>query len=91
MDRVRHRSRRISRISDVFQQRLHGGRDIQLWDAGADRRAGQQLRIWTRRIQGGQELALRSAASLASSEAYIPQDMNYPAVRLHVDRVHAAE
>jgi hypothetical protein len=24
-------------------------------------------------------------------EAYIPQDMNYPAVRLDVDRVHAAE
>jgi multidrug efflux pump subunit AcrB len=25
------------------------------------------------------------------SEAYIPQDMNYPAMRLNVDRVHAAE
>ena len=25
------------------------------------------------------------------SEAYIPQDMDYPAVRLDVDRVHAAE
>ena len=24
-------------------------------------------------------------------EVYIPQDMNYPALRLDVDRVHAAE
>ena len=24
-------------------------------------------------------------------EAYIPQDMNYPALRLDVDRVHASE
>ena len=34
----------------------------------------------------------RASAELPGvSEAYIPQDMNYPAVRLDVDRVHAAE
>jgi multidrug efflux pump subunit AcrB len=29
--------------------------------------------------------------TLGAGDVYIPQDMNYPAVRLNVDRVHAAE
>lgn len=36
-------------------------------------------------------LAERIRGFAGVSEAYIPQDMNYPAVRLDVDRVHAAE
>ena len=36
-------------------------------------------------------VAKRIRALDGVSEAYIPQDMNYPAVRLDVDRVHAAE
>ena len=37
------------------------------------------------------DLADRIRALGGVSEAYIPQDMNYPAVRLDVNRVHAAE
>ena len=38
-----------------------------------------------------QDLAMRIRKLPNISEVYIPQDMNYPAVRLNVDRVHAAE
>ena len=38
-----------------------------------------------------QDLALRIRRLEGVGEVYIPQDMNYPAVRLDVDRIHAAE
>jgi multidrug efflux pump subunit AcrB len=38
-----------------------------------------------------QDLAARIRRLAGVGEVYIPQDMNYPAVRLNVDRVHAAE
>src|SRR5581483_2578820 len=38
-----------------------------------------------------QDLAARIRQLPGIGEVYIPQDMNYPAVRLDVDRVHAAE
>ena len=38
-----------------------------------------------------QDLAARIRKMSGVGEVYIPQDMNYPAVRLNVDRVHAAE
>ena len=41
--------------------------------------------------QVARELANRIRTLPGVGEAYIPQDMNYPAVRLDVNRVHAAE
>jgi len=41
--------------------------------------------------QVARSLAQRIRGFAGVSEAYIPQDMDYPAVRLDVDRVHAAE
>ena len=38
-----------------------------------------------------QELAARIRGLPGVGEVYIPQDMNYPAIRLDVDRIHAAE
>jgi multidrug efflux pump subunit AcrB len=38
-----------------------------------------------------QELASRIRSLPGVGEVYIPQDLNYPALRLDVDRVHAAE
>ena len=38
-----------------------------------------------------QDLATQFRRLPGVGEVYIPQDMNYPAVRLNVDRVHAAE
>jgi multidrug efflux pump subunit AcrB len=38
-----------------------------------------------------QELAARFRGLPGVGEVYIPQDMNYPAIRLNVDRIHAAE
>ena len=38
-----------------------------------------------------QELARRIRRLPGVGEIYIPQDMNYPAIRLNVDRVHAGE
>ncbi len=46
-------------------------------------------------LAGGYALAQKLAADIrrlpAAGEVFIPQDMNYPAVRLDVDRIHAAE
>lgn len=44
-----------------------------------------------RTYAAAQDLAMRIRKLPNISEVYIPQDMNYPAVRLNVDRVHAAE
>ncbi len=38
-----------------------------------------------------QDLARRIRKLPGVGEIYIPQDMNYPAIRLNVDRVHAGE
>jgi multidrug efflux pump subunit AcrB len=38
-----------------------------------------------------QDLAARIRRLSGVGEVYIPQDMNYPAIRLDVDRIHAAE
>ena len=38
-----------------------------------------------------QDLAVRIRKLASVGEVYIPQDLNYPAVRLNIDRVHAAE
>ena len=38
-----------------------------------------------------QDLAARIRKLSGIGEVYVPQDMNYPAVRLNIDRVHAAE
>jgi multidrug efflux pump subunit AcrB len=38
-----------------------------------------------------QELARRIAELPGVGQIYIPQDMNYPAIRLNIDRVHAGE
>ena len=38
-----------------------------------------------------QDLARRIRRLPGVGEIYIPQDMNYPALRLDVDRVHAGE
>lgn len=44
-----------------------------------------------RAFSAAQDLAARIRKLPGVGEVYIPQDMNYPAVRLNVDRVHAAE
>ncbi|MGA7411347.1 MAG: efflux RND transporter permease subunit, partial [Bryobacteraceae bacterium] len=41
--------------------------------------------------QLAQELAVRIRRLSGVDEVYIPQDLGYPAVRLNIDRVHAAE
>ena len=48
-------------------------------------------RICNRRTGRRQIWRAASAPSPDVGEVYIPQDMDYPAVRLDVDRVHAAE
>jgi multidrug efflux pump subunit AcrB len=44
-----------------------------------------------RNFQIAQDLAGRIRKLQGVGEVYIPQDMNYPAMRLNIDRVHAAE
>jgi hydrophobic/amphiphilic exporter-1 (mainly G- bacteria), HAE1 family len=41
--------------------------------------------------KAAEDIAARVRTLSGIGEVYIPQDMNYPAVRLDVDRVHAAE
>ncbi len=45
----------------------------------------------TRTYTVAQDLAGRIRGLAGVGEVYIPQDQNYPAVRLNIDRVHAAE
>jgi HAE1 family hydrophobic/amphiphilic exporter-1 len=54
--------------------------DVQV--VGADLQQDYQL---------AQELARKIRQLPGVGEIYIPQDMNYPAVRLNIDRIHAAE
>ncbi len=53
------------------------------------------VQITGRRLPQDYSIAQTLAAKIRQlpgvDEVYIPQDMNYPAVRLNVDRVHAAE
>src|SRR5581483_11424205 len=53
------------------------------------------LQVSSRHLQQvysvAQELATRIRGLHGVGEVYIPQDMNYPTVRLLVDRVHAGE
>ena len=48
-------------------------------------------RSLTQTYNVAQDLAARIRTLQGVGEVYIPQDMNYPAVRVNVDRVHAAE
>ena len=41
--------------------------------------------------QAGQQLAVQIRRLKDASEVYIPQDLDYPALRLDVDRMHASE
>jgi multidrug efflux pump subunit AcrB len=53
------------------------------------------VQVSTRDLQNtygiAQDLAQRFHQLPGVGEIYIPQDMNYPAIRLNIDRVHAAE
>ena len=90
MDECSRRWRAVSRDSHVLLQRLDGGCDLEHGHAGAHRRAGEQLgsasELWDRAGPGRPNPEIHGVG-----EVYIPQDMNYPALRLDVDRVHAGE
>ena len=74
--------------SDLLLQRLDGGRDPEHGHAGAHRRAGEQSGS-AQSYRIAQDLARQIRRLGGVGEVYIPQDMNYPALRLDVDRVHA--
>ena len=55
--------------------------DVQVSSRDLDTHLQRRCRIWPRRF----------AKLPGIGEVYVPQDMNYPAVRLKIDRVHAVE
>jgi HAE1 family hydrophobic/amphiphilic exporter-1 len=69
-----------SMVDAVLNMGLPAPIDVQV--TGNDLHAG---------FAAAQELARRIRALPDVGEVYIPQDLNYPALRLEVDRVHAAE
>src|SRR5579863_5070192 len=69
-----------SMVDAVLNMGLPAPIDVQV--ASPDLRRGNDV---------AQELGRRIRGLAGVGEVYIPQDMNYPAVRLDVDRVHAAE
>ena len=69
-----------SMVDAVLNMGLPAPIDVQV--TGNDLRAG---------FAAAQDLARRIRLLPGVGEVYIPQDMNYPALRLVVDRVHAAE
>lgn len=91
MDRVRHQIAKDypdlrtffssgSMVDSVLNMGMPSPIDLQV--SGADLDQDDQV---------ARELAAQIRGLPGVGEAYIPQDMNYPAVRLNVDRVHAAE
>ena len=91
MDRVQEAIRRaVSRPADVHAERLDGGCGSEYRHARADRRAGDQSRP-PGDFRFAQQLAARISQLDNVGQVYIPQDMDYPALRMEVDRVHAAE
>lgn len=48
-------------------------------------------RVYSEDYQAAQQLAARIRTLAGVGQVYIPQDMDYPAVRMDVNRVHAAE
>ncbi len=69
-----------SMVDAVLNMGLPAPIDVQV--ASPDLRRGNDI---------AQELGRRIRGLPGVGQVYIPQDMNYPAVRLDVDRVHAAE
>lgn len=91
MDRVRRAIRREypdlrtffssgSMVDSILNMGMPAPIDLQFssTDLNQANEAAKQLGDQIRRLEG-------------VGEAYIPQDMNYPALRLNVDRVHASE
>lgn len=91
MDRVRHQIARQypdlrtffssgSMVDQILNMGMPAPIDLQIssTDLNLADNTAKQLAVKIRQIPG-------------VAEAYIPQDMNYPALRLNVDRVHAAE
>jgi hydrophobic/amphiphilic exporter-1 (mainly G- bacteria), HAE1 family len=91
MDRVR---RRISREYPDLRTFFSSGSMVdEVLNMGAQ--APIDLQVSSTDLNQAYHIANQLAEQIRGfsgvSEAYIPQDMDYPAVRLDVDRVHAAE
>jgi HAE1 family hydrophobic/amphiphilic exporter-1 len=91
MERVRHEiASRYPQIRTFF---LTGSMVDAVLNTGLP--APIDLQVASPDLQRGydiaQDLARRIRGVEGVGEVYIPQDLNYPAVRLDVDRVHAAE
>ena len=69
-----------SMVDGILNSGLQAPIDLQVSSRSLERSYG-----------AAQDLAARIRQLSGVGEVYIPQDMNYPAVRLDVDRVHAAE
>ncbi len=69
-----------SMVDAILNMGMPAPIDVQITGRSLDQdyQLAQQLASKIRRLQGVEEV-------------YIPQDMNYPAVRLNVNRIHAAE
>ena len=54
------------------------------WYAGSDRRPGDQPGLWPRDYKLAKQLADRIARLPEVGQIYIPQDMDYPGLRMDV-------
>ena len=68
----------------------HGRRGAQPGAAGANRRSAERLEHRTRLRRGHRARRATSGRCRASSDVFIPQDIDYPSLRLDIDRERAA-
>ena len=92
MDRIQQEiAAQYPGLRTFFTSGLDGGCRSQSWHARRLSTFRSPAPICIPAYRVARDMAERIRGFEGVSEAYIPQDMDYPAVRLDVDRVHAAE
>ena len=91
MDRVKAQiAAQFPGCAHLLPERIHAGRDSQSGAARSHRRSGQHARSGLNlQHRAGSGRRIRQLPGVG--EIYIPQDMNYPSIRMDIDRVHAGE
>ena len=78
-------------LTHLFLDRQPGGCGGEHGRARAHRHPDQLEPIWTRIISVAQHIAANLRSSPKIADVFIPQDLDYPSLRVDVDRLHAAK
>ena len=92
MDRVRERlQQELPQVAAYFQSGGLVDADLEPGLAGAHGHPGQRDRIWSDASRRRRNCAARARALPGVSDVLVPQDVDYPALQLDIDRERASE